>query len=305
MKKKYEGVIKKINNSCIALPTSASIINRTSDSYLNLSTIKMVSNFARVARIHEAHPSSLKSSLRSRMGSLDYRHDANKVTKILSPIEDESERNDTTQPSPIDLYKGEHHSIQCMEEALSLQKAKLGKDNPIVTKTLRGLALEYKASGQYDEAIYCLKQSLNLVSRRQIIPPSFQTFENEEEKDYSSSESSMSIRSLDSSLSNESEKSCSISGCSLSPSSSHDSLPENQNVHLLQTELTQERAVIYSCLGNIYKLKGMFKEATHHYGKSVNMLVEAGFPCDSPMVSMMMRIIKRAENERRQNSIKD
>ena len=64
-------------------------------------------------------------------------------------------------------------------------------------------------------------------------------------------------------------------------------------------QLLEDKSIFYSCLANIYRDMGMNREAMDNYVSAMNMIVEANYPGDSPRVVMIMRIMKRAETNRR------
>jgi hypothetical protein len=62
--------------------------------------------------------------------------------------------------------------------------------------------------------------------------------------------------------------------------------------------LLEEKSTLYSCLGNIFRMRKLYREAMDYYVKSGDMLVEAGYRGESKRVSMMVRIMRRTEIER-------
>jgi len=200
--------------------------------------------------------------------------------------------------SYVAMYTENDHIIECIEDALSIQKSKLGKDHPSVTRTLHSLALEYKARGRFDSAILLLKESLKLLEKRMVLYSV--TLINEEDVRDDASRSVSSKGSSRSGSSKGSSRSGSSKGSSRSGSSkgssvasSHDDPSSNKH-----TKLLQEKSVVYSCLGNIYKSRGMYKEATNCYIESLNVLVIAGHRGDSSRILLIMRILKRVEEQK-------
>lgn len=250
----------------------------------------MVRTTASVARIHASHPSlSLMRPPRPPTVNFDTRDDrdgsrirceSGSGSEHKSQSDYESVKSNT---SFITLHKKNDHIIQCIEEALSLQKAKLGKEHPSVTRTLHSLALEYKVRGRYDKAMHCLKDALELLAMR-IAP--FSDIVTGRSSDGGDERDGASIDSCESSV------------CGSSVESYAASVPLSEAVIL-----HEEQSVVYSCMGNIYTLRGMNLEAVDCYVNSVNMLVEADYDGASSRVAMMVRLLKRAETRRRQPKI--
>ena len=63
-------------------------------------------------------------------------------------------------------------------------------------------------------------------------------------------------------------------------------------------QILEEKSVLLSCLGNVYRARRLYREALDYYVKSCEMLVEAGYSGESKRVSMMIRIMRRTEEER-------
>jgi len=274
-----------------------------SDSIVHSSAfeIVMVRTTISVARIHASHPSLHNSrppkrsnfsfdrrddrdDNRARIGSgsehtsqSDSEHKFQSDSKYKSQSDYESVKSNT---SLMTLHKRNDHIIQCIEEALSLQKEKLGNDHPSVTRTLHSLALEYKVRGRYDKAIFNLKEALELLATR-ICPFS----------DIVTGRSSEDVDERDAASINSCESS--IYGSSVESFAASVPLGEAVILH-------EEQSVIYSCMGNVYTMRGMHVEAADCYVKSINMLVEADYDGASSRIAMMVRLLKRAETRRRQ-----
>jgi tetratricopeptide (TPR) repeat protein len=170
-----------------------------------------------------------------------------------------------------------NYSIQEMSDALEIQKRKFGRHHQSITKSLHSLALEYKAQEKYDKTLQCLREALCILDER---------LENlmEEVKE------EMEIQTTTDNNSQAEEN--------------HDKygiIKENASkvTRAYMKHLLEEKSVMYACLGNIYKDRKMYKEAMDNYLQSLGMLVEADFSGQSPRVSMMVRIMKRAEQERK------
>jgi len=242
----------------------------------------MVRAYVTVARIHASHPSSYKSRPpRPPSDTRNDRHNSRFRSESSSEGEHKSQADhesiDSTGASFITMRKRNDYSIQCTEEALSLQRNKLGNEHPSVTLTLHSLALEYKSRDRYDEAMYYLKGALKLLVVR--MTPFYDIVRIGEED-------VMDNASIDS---------CESSTCVSLVASLASSVSLDGAVALYE-----EMSVVYSCMGNIYTLKGMSNEAADCYTNSVNMLVEANYDGASTRLTMMLRILERAKFRRRQ-----
>lgn len=241
----------------------------------------MVRTPAAVARIHASHP-SLTESRPPRPPTInpDTRDDRN-GDRVRSGSESEHKSQSdygsvkSNDGSFMTMHKRNDHIILSIEEALSLQKTRLGNDHPSVTRTLHSLALEYKVRGRYNKAIHHLKEALELLAVR-MTPFSNIVSQGEDLRDAASMDS------------------CESSICVSSVESFASSVPLSEAIVLYE-----EQSVVYSCMGNIYMLRGMYKEAADCYISSVNNLVEADYDGASTRVIMMLRILKRAEFRRR------
>ena len=170
-----------------------------------------------------------------------------------------------------------NHAVAEMEAALKIQKKRLGRHHPSVTRSLHALALEYKAQGKFDRAIVYIKDALeNLDEKLELI-----VAEIEADEDYAKVD--VSRKRHESKLSIVKERA-----------------PNATKLYIVH--LLEEKSVFYSCLANLYRERSMYKDAMENYVESVNMLVEADYAGDSPRVSMMLRIMKRMENERKNQS---
>lgn len=155
-----------------------------------------------------------------------------------------------------------------LKQALKLQKVNLGLEHPSVTRAIHSLAIEYKVQGKLNKAVPLLKEGIDVLDSR--ITRVINQQENEHEDDDSRCSMDTRVSVLNAS---EAEK--------------------TEIIHLLE-----EKSTLYSCLGNIFRMKRLYREAVDCYMKSCEMLVEAGYSGESKRVAMMVRIIRRTENER-------
>jgi len=253
------------------------------ENYKNTFKVPMVRAYVTVARIHASHPSLNQSRPpRPPSDTRDDRNDSRFRSGSSSSEGEHKSQSDygsikSNDASFMTMHKRNDHIILCIEEALLLQREKLGNEHPSVTRTLHSLALEYKVRGRYDKAMYYLKNALELLTTR-MTPFSNIVNQGEDERD------DASIGSCESSI------------CVSSVESFASSVLLGEAVVLYE-----EMSVVYSCMGNIYMLRGMYNEAADCYINSVNMLVEADYDGASARITMMLRILKRAENRRRQH----
>ncbi len=151
-----------------------------------------------------------------------------------------------------------------LKQSLKLQKEKLGVEHPSVTKAIHSLALEYKMQGKLNKAVRLLKEGLDILDLR--------------------------LSSLKNSLHDESKDD--DSRCSTDTRTNIADKTENKKC------LLEAKSTFYSCLGNIFRMRKLYREAMDYYVKSCDMLVEAGYRGESKRVSMMVRIMRRTEAER-------
>jgi tetratricopeptide (TPR) repeat protein len=155
-------------------------------------------------------------------------------------------------------------SVVSIKQGLKAQKEKLGIYHPSITRTLHSLALEYKVRGKFDKAVIMLKEGLNLLDERLAY-----------EKNQADGEDDVSLDSR----------------------ASHAStykIPKANIKYMLE-----EKSVLYSCLGTIYRLRRLYNESIDYYIKSCDMLVDAEYTGECHRVKMMVRILKRTEAESR------
>jgi hypothetical protein len=156
-----------------------------------------------------------------------------------------------------------------LKQSLILQKAKLGIEHPSVTKAIHSLAIEYKMQGKLNKAVLLFREGVDLLDVR-LGKEMVQT-ENETNDD----DSRCSAETMLSVVENASgERKAEI------------------------VKLLEEKSMFYSCLGNIFRMRRLFREAMDYYVKSCDMLVEAGYSGESKRVAMMVRIMRRTEMER-------
>lgn len=171
-----------------------------------------------------------------------------------------------------------NHSVKEMEAGLEVEKKKKGKHHACVTRSLHALALEYKSLGRYEKAGMCINESQGILDERLAVLVAGVKAENELSLDADGN----SIQIKD-------------DGSQYGIIKTHSSnITRRYFAHLME-----EKSVIYSCLASMYKKRGMYKEAMDNYVHSVNMLVEAEYPGDSDRVTMMVRMMKRTEEERK------
>lgn len=150
-----------------------------------------------------------------------------------------------------------------LKQCLKAQKKILGLEHPSVTKTMHSLALEYKVQGKLNKAVNLLRRAIEILDSR--------------------------LSKVRSDL----ENNCNIDNASYSD---FEITADNEQCDTLN--MLEEKAMLYSCLGNIFRLRTLYNEAIDNYLKSCEMLVEAGYSGESKRVSMIVRIMRRTESER-------
>lgn len=188
------------------------------------------------------------------------------------------------QDSPSNLEHSDNvkynHSIEEMSEALEIQKKRLGRHHPSVTKSLHSLALEYNAQEKYEKTVLCLREALGILDERL----------------------DRLVKEVQEEMEMETETQTNINSALVAEDNSkYDIIKEHASkiTRAYMTHLLEEKSVMFACLGNMYKTRRMYKDAMDNYLQSLGMLVEADFSGQSPRVSMMVRIMKRAEQERK------
>ncbi|GFH47217.1 predicted protein [Chaetoceros tenuissimus] len=182
----------------------------------------------------------------------------------------------TSDAESIEDEQHNNHSVKEMQEALDIQLRKYGRYHNCITRSLHALALEYKKQGRFDKAKSFLKEAQDILDERleMMIAEVIQDIEEDQEQD-----------TLD-----------------LHSGSSKFVLVKDYASNVTKryfSHLMEEKSALYSCQANIYRKRKMFKEAMDYYVKSINMLVEADYPGDSPRVAMLVRIMKRTDTERK------
>ena len=205
-----------------------------------------------------------------RENSAEVRDDHNVA---LQKNEDNSEVD--TEPllfsSSLDTHKITAQSpkrngpIEELEEGLAIQKKRFGRLHGSITRTLHGLAIQYRVKGRYDKAISSLKEALLLLDER------LSAVRRTEDKSDGKLKSSK--------------------------------IPKVE--YHLENRVLEEMSALYSTLGRTYSMRFMYSEAMDYYLKSVNMLVEAKYSGDDPKVEMMVRVMKRTESNRISNVARD
>ena len=155
-----------------------------------------------------------------------------------------------------------------LKQCLKLQKLKLGPEHPNVTKALHSLALEYKMQGKLSKSVILLREAIELLDSRLFKLINEEDVCDEDDYSLSSTETRISV------------------------------LHATRARKIQMIRLLEEKSVIYSCLGNIYRMRKLHREAMDYYVRSCDMLVEAGYSGESKRVSMMVRIMRRLEAER-------
>jgi len=172
-----------------------------------------------------------------------------------------------------DEEDGKNHAIKSIEEALEIQKRNFGEKHPTIARTLHSLALEYRSHQQYDRAMMHLREALDILDDK------LESIRNRVEISSQSSHG----KSMNMNMKNMST----ITTTSTSMNETNSTL--------------EQKSALCACLANIYKLRQCYKEAMEYYLQSINLLVEANHPGDSPRISMLMRIMKRMESARKQS----
>lgn len=157
-----------------------------------------------------------------------------------------------------------------LKQSLKLQKKNFGVEHACVTKALHSLALEYKMQGKLEKAVRLLKEGVEILDIKLSKLISHQSNQCNEEN---------------SPRSNNTETRVSIDNAS--------ELKKDEMVHLME-----EKSTLLSCLGNIFRMRRLYRDAIDYYLKSCDVLVEAGYSGESKRVTMMVRIIRRTEAER-------
>jgi len=169
-----------------------------------------------------------------------------------------------------------NHTVKEMEAGLEVQLKVKGRHHSCVIRSHHALALEYKSQGRYEKAAVYIKEAQEILDERLALLVA----EVEDENEPSPDGHDLAQRT---------------DGSQYGIVKTHASnVTKRYFAHLME-----EKSVMYSCLANMYKKRGMYKEAMDNYVNSINMLVEADYPGDSPRVSMMVRLLKRTEAERR------
>lgn len=182
----------------------------------------------------------------------------------------------TSDAESIEDERHNNHSVKEMQEALDIQLRKYGRYHYCITRSLHALALEYKKQGRFDKAKSFLKEAQDILDERleMMIAEVIQDIEEDEAQGtldlHSGSSKFVLVKDYASNVT------------------------KRYFAHLME-----EKSALYSCQANIYRKRKMFKEAMDYYVKSINMLVEADYPGDSPRVAMLVRIMKRTDTERK------
>ncbi len=155
-----------------------------------------------------------------------------------------------------------------LKQSLKIQKQKLGMEHPDVTKAIHSLALEYKTQGKLNKSVQLLKEGIEILDIR--LKKLIEECENCVDDD--------------------------DSRCSTETRLSVENAPNARRIQMVK--ILEEKSAMYSCLGNIYRMRKLFREALDYYVRSCDMLVEAGYSGESRRVTMLVRIMRRTEVER-------
>lgn len=155
-----------------------------------------------------------------------------------------------------------------LKQALKLQRTKLGQEHPSVTRAIHSLALEYKTQGKLGKSVRLLEEGITILDSR------LSKLMKQNEKALADEEFQFNAETRISVV-NESDA---------------------RKAEIMQ--ILEEKSTAYSCLGNIYRMRRLYREAMDYYVKSCDMLVEAGYNGENKRVTMLIRIMRRTEIER-------
>jgi tetratricopeptide (TPR) repeat protein len=227
-------------------------------------------------RIHPLHPS--------------LRNKGNEKHKLNYTIDNKAEQNELEKSSSF--YVEKDIVIESLLEALHLHRLRRKESDNYtlshVTKLLHALSLEYKHRSLYDKAITCLNEALLLVQEEMTHLSDLQTDESKMNKS----------RSVTSSLNS------SITSFSKLQSLHLPIYDVTQNVQSMPSttiqlkSLLEEKSKFLSTLGNIFKAQKKMIDAIDSYADALLCLTNAGYPSESPPVSMVTRLIQRLQQPR-------
>jgi tetratricopeptide (TPR) repeat protein len=222
-------------------------------------------------RIHPLHP-SLAGERNKGNERLNY------------TIDNKAEQDSHELEKSSSFYVEKDIVIESLLEALHIHRLRRKESDNYtllhVTKLLHALSLEYKHRSLYDKAITCLNEALLLVQEEMTHLSDLQTDESKMNKS----------RSVTSSL-----------------NSSITSFSKLQSLHVIQNgqsmpsttiqlkSLLEEKSKLLSTLGNIFKAQKKMIDAIDSYADALLCLTNAGYPSESPPVSMVTRLIQRLQ----------
>jgi hypothetical protein len=159
-----------------------------------------------------------------------------------------------------------------LKQGLKIQRMKLGAEHPSVTRAMHSLALEYKTQGKLNKSVKLLREGIDFLDERLAA-----VINNEQENSHHDYNDDQSL-------------------CSTETRNSVANATEARKIQMIL--ILEEKSTFYSCLGNIFRMRKLYREAMDYYVKSCDMLVEAGYSGESKRVTMMVRIMRRTEAER-------
>lgn len=195
--------------------------------------------------------------------------------------------------------------IASLLEALHLQRLRRMDSNHCshshVTKLLHALALEYKHRLFYEKAMTCLNEALILV--RTELKNHQSTLHGIKTKVDGSQPETTSMNQNNrwehSLRNNMPPTSSTLSSLRISVSKRrsltpiHDVTHNDKNTSISIQSLLEEKSKILTGMGNIFKLLEKTDDAKESYTNALAALTDAGYPPDSPQLSMLTRLIKR------------
>ncbi len=157
-----------------------------------------------------------------------------------------------------------------LKQSLKIQKLKLGIEHPDVSKAIHSLALEYKSQGKLNKSVNLLKEGVKILDERlkKMVEQNEDTYDDDDGDSLHSTETRLTVENAPNAR-------------------------KRQMVAILE-----EKSTLYSCLGNIYRMRKLYKEAMDYYVKSCDTLVEAGYSGESKRIAMLIRIMQRTDAER-------
>jgi len=235
-----------------------------------------------VTLVHSSHPSF--TGPKTEINKRKLLNDDGKKIDRNNAFAEEDYLNDEAKETSID----QDFVLESLEEALTVQKEKLTPIHPSVTRTLHGLALEYKVRSRYEQSLSCLKEAVELIHERlgtDQISLSSTSLECDDASIDSSSVAALSLTSL------------SVTSFSASSNSTYNSFMTKCSIIKKErkSQLINEKAGLLLCIGNIHRKRGMVKEAKSVFMEAIEMLSEIGYEGNSPRILMILRILNRIQ----------